>query len=392
MNIEPVSLNERVQAIDLMRGFALFGILIINMLAFHSPLSYIDPYKWFDGKINEGIYLFIDVFIQASFYPLFAMLFGYGLGMQFLRAEAKNQPFMPLALKRLLVLLLFGIIHAFLIWYGDILITYAIMGFLLLGMIRLPSSWLMAFAGIIYAVPHLLLLGIMFIAAAADPNIYVGYMEIENSIQSYQSGSFAEIFSQRLNDWTYSNNLVNYIILIATILPFLMIGGAAAKWRLIERTQEKRKLWLILAIVPLLIGLLLKSGPFLIDSNYAFVYLQDIFGGPLVAVGYAAIIALLAQKASMQKLLSPIAKVGRMSLTTYITQSVLATLIFYSYGLGLYGKVDLLTGTLIAIGIFVIQLIFAELWFEKFSRGPLEIVWRKWTYRNKFEKTNNSKL
>ncbi|TWT07274.1 DUF418 domain-containing protein [Planococcus sp. CPCC 101016] len=392
MNIEPVSLNERVQAIDLMRGFALFGILIINMLAFHSPLSYIDPYKWFDGKINEGIYLFIDVFIQASFYPLFAMLFGYGLGMQFLRAEAKNQPFMPLALKRLLVLLLFGIIHAFLIWYGDILITYAIMGFLLLGMIRLPSSWLMAFAGIIYAVPHLLLLGIMFIAAAADPNIYVGYMEIENSIQSYQSGSFAEIFSQRLTDWTYSNNLVNYIILIATILPFLMIGAAAAKWRLIEQTQEKRKLWLILAIVPLLIGLLLKSGPFLIDPNYAFVYLQDIFGGPLVAVGYAAIIALLAQKTSMQKLLSPIAKVGRMSLTTYITQSVLATLIFYSYGFGLYGQVDLLTGTLIAIGIFVIQLIFAELWFEKFSRGPLEIVWRKWTYGNKFEKTNNSKL
>ncbi len=391
MNIQPVSLDERVKAIDLMRGFALFGILIINMLAFHSPLSYIDPYKWFDGKINEGVYLFIDVFIQASFYPLFAMLFGYGLGMQFLRAEAKNQSFIPLAVKRLFVLLLFGIIHAFLIWYGDILITYAIMGFLLLGMIRLPSSWLMAFAGIIYAVPHLLLLAIMFIAAAADPNIYVGYMEIENSIQSYQSGSFAEIFRQRLEDWTYSNGLANYIILIATILPFLMIGAAAAKWRLIERTQEKRKLWLFLAIVPLLIGLILKSGPFLFNPNYAFVYLQDIFGGPLVAIGYAAIIALLAQKTSMQKLLSPIAKVGRMSLTTYITQSVLATLIFYSYGFGLYGQVDLLTGTLIAIGIFVIQLIFAELWFEKFSRGPLEMVWRKWTYGNKFEKINNSK-
>ena len=219
MNIQPVSLNERVKAIDLMRGVALFGILIINMLAFHSPLSYIDPYKWFDGNINEGVYLFIDIFIQASFYPLFAMLFGYGLGMQFLRAEAKNQPFMSLAVKRLVILLLFGIIHAFLIWYGDILITYAIMGFLLLGMIRLPSSWLIGFAGIVYAVPHLLLLGIMFIAAAADPNIYVGYMEIESSIQSYQSGSFAEIFSQRLADWTYSNNLANYIILIATIQP-----------------------------------------------------------------------------------------------------------------------------------------------------------------------------
>jgi len=185
LNLQPVSTTERVKAIDLMRGFSLFGILIINMLAFHSPLSYIDPYKWFDGNLDEGIYGFIDLFVQASFYPLFAMLFGYGLAMQFMRAEANNRPFMPLAVKRLLVLLVFGILHAFLIWYGDILITYAIMGFLLIGMIRLPSSWLLGFAAIVYTVPHLLLLGIMFIAAAADPSIYVGYMQIESSIQSY---------------------------------------------------------------------------------------------------------------------------------------------------------------------------------------------------------------
>lgn len=391
MNLQPVLPSERIKAIDLMRGFSLLGILLINMLAFHSPLSYIDPYKWFNGSVNEGVYLVIDIFIQASFYPLFAMLFGYGLAMQYMRAEAIGRPFMPLAVKRLVVLLLFGVIHAFLIWYGDILITYAIMGFLLIGLIRLPSSWLMSLGAVIYAVPHLLMLAIMFMAAAADPNTYVGYMEIESSIQSYQSGSFAEIFSQRLADWSYSNNLIGYVFLIFTILPFLMLGAAAAKWRLIEQTQEKRKLWLFLAIVPLLIGLTLKSTPFLFESNYAFVYLQDIFGGPLVAVGYAALIALIAQKQSLEKLLSPIAKVGRMSFTTYITQSILATLIFYSYGLGLYGKVDLLTGTLIAFGIFVVQLIFAELWFEKYTRGPLEILWRKWTYGNNFEKTNNSK-
>ncbi|WP_239457140.1 DUF418 domain-containing protein [Planococcus versutus] len=391
LNLQPISINERVKAIDLMRGFALFGILIVNMLAFHSPFSYIDPYKWFTGNVNESLYSVIDIFVQASFYPLFALLFGYGLAMQFMRAELKSQAFAPLAIKRLVVLLLFGMVHAFLIWYGDILITYALMGLLLIGMIRLPSSWLIGFGLAIYAIPHLLMLVIMFIAVAADPNIYVGYMEIESSIQSYQSGSFAEIFSQRLSDWYASNNIFGLILQAFTILPFLMIGAAAAKWRLIERTAEKRKLWLCLATVPLLIGLALKSTPFLFDTNYAFVYVQDIFGGPLVAIGYAAIIALLAQKSTLQKMLSPIAKVGRMSLTTYITQSVLATLIFYSYGLGLYGQVDLLTGTLIAIGIFIFQLIFAELWFEKFSRGPLEVLWRKWTYGNNFEKTNNSK-
>lgn len=391
MKLQPVALDERVEAIDLMRGFALLGILLVNMLAFHSPLSYIDPYTWFDGTGDDAVYSFIDIFIQASFYPLFSMLFGYGLAMQFLRAEARRQPFAPLAVKRLLVLLAFGIIHAFLIWYGDILITYAIMGFLLIGMMRLPSSLLLGLGTLIYAVPHGLLLILMFIAVSADPNFYTGIQAVQSSLAAYPTGTFAEIFSQRLNDWLYSNNPLNYIIFAFTILPFLMVGAAAAKWQLIERTRQYWKLWTALAVVPLLLGLLLKSAPYIFEKNYAFVYIQDYFGGPLVAIGYAALIALIAQSGIARKVLNPVAKAGRMSLTTYISQSVIATFIFYSYGLGLYAQVNLMTGTWIALGIFAIQLIFAELWLSKFKQGPLEKLWRKITYSGNLEKSNNSK-
>jgi uncharacterized protein len=391
LKLQPVALNERVEAIDLMRGFALLGILLINMLTFHSPLSYIDPYSYFDQPWDSEIYAFIDIFIQTSFYPLFSMLFGYGLGIQFLRAEARKQPFTPMAVKRLLVLLAFGIIHAFLIWYGDILITYAVMGLLLLGMIRLPSKVLLGLGAVIYTIPHVLLLLLMFAAVAANPNFYTGIQAVQSSIDAYSAGAFADIFSQRLNDWLYSNGPFNFVILIATILPFLMAGAAAAKWQLIERTKQYRKLWMLLAVGALAAGLLLKTTPYFIDKNYAFVYLQDIFGGPLLALSYAAMIALIAQSGSMRKMLQPIAKVGRMSLTTYIGQSLIATFIFYSYGLGLYGKVDLLTGTLIAVGIFAVQLIFAEVWFMKFSKGPLEIIWRRWTYGKNIEKSNTSK-
>ncbi|MGI2327446.1 DUF418 domain-containing protein [Planococcus sp. YIM B11945] len=391
MKLQPVALTERVEAIDLMRGFALLGILLINMLTFHSPLSYVDPYSYFDQPWDSEIYAFIDIFIQASFYPLFSMLFGYGLGIQFLRAEARRQPFMPMAVKRLLVLLAFGIIHAFLIWYGDILITYAIMGLLLLGMIRLPSKMLLGLGAVIYILPHLLILLLMFVAVAANPNFYTGIQEVQSSIDAYSAGTFADIFSQRLSDWLYSNGPFNFVILIVTILPFLMAGVAAAKWQLIERTKQYRKLWVFLAVGSLAIGLLLKATPYFIDNNYAFVYLQDIFGGPLLALGYASIITLIAQSGGVRKVLQPIAKAGRMSLTTYIAQSIIATFIFYSYGLGLYGKVDLLTGTLIAAGIFVIQLIFAEVWFMKFSKGPLEMIWRRWTYGKNIEKSNNLK-
>ncbi|AUD14281.1 MULTISPECIES: DUF418 domain-containing protein [unclassified Planococcus (in: firmicutes)] len=391
MKLQPISLRERVDAIDLMRGFSLFGILLINMLAFHTPLSYIDPYKWFSGNMDQTIFTGLDIFVQASFYPLFSMLFGYGLMMQFLRAQDYGQPFMPVAVKRLLILLAFGIVHAFLIWYGDILITYALMGLLLIGMLRLSPAWLLGLGVLLYTLPHLMFTVIMFLAVMVDPNIYIGYQEAEQSVAAYQSGNFAEIFSRRLTDWYYVNNPFSFIILTVTILPLMMIGAAAAKWRMIEQAAAKKKTWLMLAVGSLTVGLLLKSTPYLFDKNYAYQYVQEMFGGPLVSIGYAGIIALLSLNLKFMKALSPLVKAGRMSMTIYITQSIIATSIFYSFGLGLYGQVDLLTGTLIAVGIFVVQLIFAELWFSKFKRGPIEMVWRRWTYGNNFEKSNNSK-
>ncbi|WP_033540928.1 DUF418 domain-containing protein [Planococcus sp. CAU13] len=390
MRLEPVALDERVESIDLMRGFALLGILLINMLAFHSPFSYIDPYTWFDGRGDQAAFAFLDIFIQASFYPLFAMLFGYGLGMQFMRAESRGKPFAPVAVKRLAVLLVFGILHAFLVWFGDILITYAIMGFLLIGMMRLPSKWLLSLGVIIYIIPHALLLLILFAAVAMDPSFYVGIQEVQNSMAAYGGGTYAEIFRQRFDDWMYSNNPLNYIVLIVTIMPFTMVGAAAAKWRLIERTGELKKLWIGLAAGGFIAGLLLKLVPYFAEPNFATTYLQDIFGGPLLAVSFAAMIALVSRKKGVSRLLRPLAKAGRMSLTTYIMQSLIATTIFYSYGLGLYGQVSILTGTLLALGIFTVQLIFSEIWLSKYSQGPLEMLWRKITYGLNFEKGNKS--
>ena len=390
MRLEPVSLDERVESIDVMRGFALLGILLINMVAFHSPFSYIDPYTWFDGPGDQATFSFLDIFIQASFYPLFAMLFGYGLGIQFLRAEARSKAFAPMAVKRLAVLLVFGILHAFLLWFGDILITYAIMGFLLIGMMRLQSKWLLSLGLIIYAVPQFLLLMMLFAAVAMDSSFYTGIQEVQNSIAAYGGGTFAEIFRQRFDDWFYINNPLNYIVLTVTILPFTMIGAAAAKWRLIERANELKKLWVGLAVGGFTLGLLLKLVPYIFEPNIAMTFVQDIFGGPLLAVAYAATIALIAKNGAVPLFLRPLIKAGRMSLTIYLTQSLIATTIFYSYGLGLYGQINLLTGTLLALGIFAVQLIFAEIWLSKFSQGPLEMVWRKLTYGINFEKSNKS--
>lgn len=386
MSIKPTGVNERIISIDVMRGFALLGIFVVNMLFFHSPYIYINPYTWFQNPSDFETFKMIDIFVQGSVYPLFSMLFGYGLAMQFLKSTANGGPFAKFAVRRLTILLIIGCIHAFLIWAGDILITYALAGFVLILMIRLKPIWLLLISIFLFLIPNGLLYGLVYLGSLLEPNatiIYTGIQEIEASIVAYGQGSWGDIFSQRLADWLYmSGNGLVVISMLFTIVPFLLLGAAAAKWKLIERARELKVYWMITVLVMLIVGTVIKWLPYLLEANLFTMGIQDTFGGPLQAIAYAGIIALVCSIPFAAKILSPISKVGRMSMTTYLMQSIIATTIFYAYGFGLYGKIDLSTGTWMAIGIYAFQVVFAEIWFTKFKQGPVEMLWRKLTYLN----------
>ncbi len=369
-----------------MRGFALLGIFVVNMLFFHTPYIYINPYTWFQIPGDFEVFKWIDIFVQGSVYPLFSMLFGYGLAMQFMKTQEKGASFTKLAVRRLLILLVIGCIHAFLIWSGDILITYALAGLVLILMMRLKPVWLLLISAILFIVPMGFLNGLVYLMAKIDPNsvvIYTAIQKIEASIIAYSQGSWVDVFWQRLDDWLY---MTQYGAIILTILfmivPFLLVGAAAAKLKLIERARELKLFWIITIIITLAAGTAIKWLPFLTEANALTASVQDTFGGPLQAIAYAGIIALICTIPFMQKLLSPIAKAGRMSMTIYLMQSIIATTIFYAYGFGLYGQIDIRTGTWMAIGIYVLQIVFAEVWFMKFKQGPVESLWRKLTYSN----------
>ncbi|MFF2752221.1 DUF418 domain-containing protein [Psychrobacillus sp. NPDC058041] len=382
--MRPTELKERVFSIDVMRGFALLGIFIVNMLFFHSPILYFNPYTWFHMRGDFETYKWIDIFVQGSVYPLFSMLFGYGLSMQFMKTQERGTSFKKLAVRRLSVLLLIGCVHAFLIWAGDILITYALAGFVLLLMIRLKPNWLFLISAVLFFIPNGLLHSLLFFMSKFDPNsviLYAGIQQIESSVAAYSHGSWGDIFGQRLNDWLYmTQNGAFILVMLFTIVPFLLIGAAAAKVKLIERVKELKVFWIVTILISLIVGTVIKWIPYISEANIFTVSVQDTFGGPLQAIGYAGILALVCTIPVMQKLLSPFAKAGRMSMTIYLMQSIIATTIFYSYGFGLYGKIDIQTGTWMAIGIFVLQLVFAEMWFIKFKQGPVEALWRKLTY------------
>lgn len=227
----------------------------------------------------------------------------------------------------------------------------------------------------------------LFIVGYINFNIeideYLDITSVEQAITSYGTGSWMDAFMQRLTDLSVQAGIGMWFVALFTILPFMLIGAAASKWRLMERARELKWLWLALAIAGLAVGIFIKSLPVMFTRTYLLDYLKVYIGGPILAVGYTGLIVLLCLLPVISMLLSPFAKMGRMSLTMYILQSIIGTCLFYQFGFGWYGKVSVATGVLIAVGIIIVQMIVAEIWLAKWQQGPLESLWRKLTYKTK---------
>ncbi|WP_318615750.1 DUF418 domain-containing protein [Sporosarcina sp. YIM B06819] len=386
MNVTPTTLGNRVEVLDLLRGFALLGVFIANMIHFQSPYLYMDPYTWFSSPSDAATFKVIDIFVEGSFYPIFAMLFGYGLNMQYEKTLANGSAFAPMMARRLAILLGFGLIHALLIWSGDVLFTYAAMGFIMIAVVKIPKKWILPIAAILYIIPNAIFYaGTSYLEKASPNSVLSGYadiQQIELAISAYGLGSYGEIFSFRFVEWL-PFGFLGVFLAVVMILPLLMIGAGLSKWKVFERAGEMKGRIVVITVMALAAGLWLKAVPFTGEPTLAAQMLQSVFGGPILAAGYVGLLLLLSQIPLFRTVFRPVSKAGRMSLTTYITQSIVATTIFYSYGFGMYGKIDLETGVWIALGVFIIQVIFAELWFMKFSMGPLEWLWRKATYGKK---------
>lgn len=386
MNLKPTMLQERIATLDILRGISLLGILVVNMYAFYLPMPHIDLASWFTTPSDIVWQQNLDIYVQSSFYPLFSLLFGYGLVLQWQKAQSREQNFYGTGLRRLTVLFMFGLLHALLIWWGDILMMYAFCGVFLLLLLRLHPIWLFVTGILINGFMHVfMLLVVGYINFNTEIETYLDITGVEKAITAYGTGSWMDAFLQRLSDLSIQAGIGMWIASLFTILPYMLIGAAASKWHLVERAKELKWLWLALAIAGLALGIFLKSVPILFTRTYLLDYIKVYIGGPILSVGYIGLVVLLCLIPVIPKILSPFAKIGRMSLTMYILQSMIGTFIFYQFGLGWYGKVSVATGVLIAIGIIVVQMILAEIWLTKWKQGPLEAIWRKLTYKTKTE-------
>jgi len=391
----PVLEQERVHELDIIRGFALLGILIANMPFFASPTIYLTMtgVTWWTESWNVFAEFIIQFFTASKFFTMFSFLFGLGFVIFLQRATEKVSKPKTLFMKRLFYLLVIGLVHAFGIWYGDILVTYAMTGvFLLLFYSRKPKTILIwAFSLILIPASFMGLMGLLIYSVGDliptdTATVASGMQMLEKSTAAYSSGTILDIFIQRAVDYTFmfSSNLLMMPIVLGMFL-FGVYIAKTEKYKNIDRHLVfYRKVWVWSLAIGLPFNVLFVYSYFEQGAEVSFhamtYFVGSVIGGAAICFFYMTSIVLLTRFESWQKVFHPLRAVGRMALSNYLLQSVVSTLIFYNYGLGLFGQIGPLIWLIIAALIFAGQIWLSNVWIKKYRFGPMEWLWRSLTY------------
>jgi uncharacterized protein len=312
--------------------------------------------------------------VQSNFYPVFAFLFGISMSFIFKGAVQRGlSPYLVFT-RRLLFLLCIGAVHAFLLWYGDILVVYALLGFILLPFYRLATKTIFMIGAAIYVVPNALYAFFLFLTnehlTPSDD------LQVIQGVISHYHGGLAERFHQNLADWLLQYNIQTLPFIFISIFPMFLFGLAISKsgylLKIKEPTTIPDKLWIGAGII----GLTLKCLPIFNPGYLLFSHLAESFGGPLMGLFYALTIIKISPK--LQHLQNGLSHIGRMSMTNYLFQSFMGFTIFKLFGL--YGEIAPSLNIVVAIFIVILQIYLSRSWLKSHQFGPIEGIWRKVTY------------
>ncbi|KTT82984.1 DUF418 domain-containing protein [Mammaliicoccus sciuri] len=371
--------KQRIFSIDALRGFSLLGILLMNILTFAYPYQIINPFEFFQHQ--DGAWFKISsLFIIASFYPIFAFLFGYGLSIMYQNSLDKGLNYYPMITRRLLFLLLLGIIHGVFIFYGDILSTYALLGLIAIIFVRLkPQYTLIALSIGIGIFVLLYLLPMILLKDVTQIESFVGLQELERVNNILSSADYVSIVGFNLK--YFGMNIANAILVGPfSILPIMLFGIYAHQINWFNKIKQYKNLYMVIGVVVLILGLAIKMIQIVLEGSVTSQLMSQMIGGPIVALSYIMFFVILCEDQTVRKILTPLQSIGKLSLTTYIMQSIICIIIFYGVGLNYYGKLPVLTIYIIGIVIYCVQLIVSYLYLLRFKQGPLEKLWRKVTY------------
>ena len=402
----PVQPEERIALIDVLRGLALFGIIAANMRGFAGPpAAYFRPSLLWQTRTDFWVQAFVDTFIQGKFITIFAFLFGVGFVLQFTRAEARHARFGPTYRRRLEALILLGALHQLLFWWGDILVTYGLGGFLLFLFRKRQNKTILRWALGLMLVPIVAASGYTLFrqvrpqtpqrqeetrkrSAEEKKKTQAG---LQTTVQVYQTGNYVQIFRQRLGE--VAQEAMGQHVAVALTFPLFLLGLWVFRQGIFQNPEGNRARLQRGLVLGLLIG---------IPANIASTWVQHLTGGqpprgaptplmivgftlvlfgrPVLSMGYACAIALLFLNQTWRRRMTPFAAIGRTALSNYLLQTILCTTIFNGYGGGLFGRVHLAWLLVVSVGIYLLQVPLSEWWLARYRFGPAEWLWRTMTY------------
>ncbi|WP_413376938.1 DUF418 domain-containing protein [Alkalihalobacillus sp. 1P02AB] len=386
------NLNTRIDSLDIIRGIALFGILLVNMPLFQTPKLIADlNFVTFPlSTTDQWLRILLDVFIETKFFSIFSILFGLGFYIFMKNGEEKGKPYVRMYVRRLLFLAIIGFIHIILLWYGDILLTYALAGFLLIIFYK-QSSKALLITWWVLTVVLISLLSLNFFASPVEVEKELlvlqaeGTEKVERAIDYYQDSNYMEWIKYRFHH-EFIPILENLPFSILSAFYMFLVGLYIGKRNLISNFQTNKRFlkyvwWITLIIsLPISIFIVLLHLDLFNLGVLTHIYLQTMItiSGLSVSLFYLTSLLFLLQHRFWAKSLSPFKYVGRMALTNYLIQSIIGISIFV--GAGLFGEINLRIGIGLSVMIFSLQLINSYVWLKYFQYGPLEWLWRSFTY------------
>jgi len=401
--VHAADLKTRHITLDALRGFAVMGILAMNITAFAMPeMAYINPAVYGGSTGGDFVaWLFGLILVDGKTRGLFSLLFGASLMLIISRAQAKDENPTKVHYRRMAWLAAFGLFHFFFIWWGDILFLYAVIGCIAF----LFRSWdvrrLVKWAVGIYAAGCLffaLAMGSMFFVEAAanapdaSAQMVQEYEEMTAELGgdpavteeqvALHRGSYGEIVANKITENWYGP-LMTPLMMVFETLPLMLLGMAGLKSGLLlgQGPPSSYRKWAIwgIAIGGLLyaaIGYVVHASAFdplvTMNANMAWTMPSRL----IMIIGYAAALVMLINTFSGSAFIARVAATGRAAFTNYLGTSIVMTTIFYGYGLGLYGKVGRAELWLYVLGAWLIMLLWSKPWLARFRYGPLEWLWR----------------
>ncbi|MGG1696256.1 DUF418 domain-containing protein [Bacillus zhangzhouensis] len=376
---QPMSLRDRVHFLDIVRGFALMGIILVNYFLI------VDSAKGFDMEANDVFHNLVNWFASGKFITLFSFLFGVGFMIFMDRAAQKVDSPNKLFARRLTILLGFGLLHVTFVWIGDILAYYAVAGFLLLFFYKRTAKtilyWLITLFVIQLLTPFFTtLLNTISTGSSGKPD----FADFE--LSSHNSLTYLASIGDRWADMVTMAS--SSFFTVYSMFFMFLLGVYFVKMEFFKHMEAKKAIWKRIWLI-CTIAFLITQGSTIITAVNPFentLWMDTISaleqnGGLTGSMFYMSSLAMLfLHVPQLRGALMVFTKVGRMSLTCYLLHSIIGTMLFLKYGAGLVDHLQPAGTFFMAIGVYVFLVLFSTFWLKRFKYGPMEFIWRQLTY------------